>query len=109
YWAAKAFLPLALPQTHPFWAAEPGPSVREPVRTQQHARLVVCDDRESGHVVALAGGQNGDWFRHGPEKYCKFAYSTAFAFSVPASGYGLPEQAPDSTLLLSEDGVQWRG
>jgi hypothetical protein len=109
YWAAKAFLPLAVPAEHPFWAAEPAPSVREPVRTQVQPRLVLADDREGGHVFALAGGQNGDQFRHGPEKYCKLAYSTYFGVSFPSSGYGLHEQAPDSTLVLSEDGVQWRG
>ncbi|WP_420112250.1 DUF2264 domain-containing protein [Pseudactinotalea sp.] len=109
YWAAKAFLPLALAEDHPFWSAVPAPSRREPVRTQKHAALILCDDRDGGHVVGLAGGQNADQFRHGPEKYDKFAYSTSFGVSVPASGYWLHEQAGDSTLLLSEDGVQWRG
>lgn len=109
YWAAKAFLPLAVGEEHPFWANEPGPSVREPVRTQEQPRLVLCDDRAGGHVFALAGGQDGDQFRHGPEKYSKLAYSTHFAVSFPSSGYGLPEQAADSALVLSEDGVHWRG
>src|SRR5690606_8045642 len=72
-------------------------------------KLVLCDDRDGDHLFALAGGQDGDQFRHGPEKYGKFAYSTAFAFSVPSSSYTLAEQAADSTLVLSEDGVQWRG
>src|SRR5690606_4342530 len=109
YWAAKAFLPLAVGDEHPFWASTPAPAPREPVRTQQRPLLVLCDDRAGEHVFALAGGQDGDQFRHGPEKYDKLAYSTVFGVSVPSSGNGLAEQAADSTLVLSEDGLHWRG
>lgn len=109
YWAAKAFLPLAVGDEHPFWASTPAPAPREPVRTQQRPLLVLCDDRDGKHVFALAGGQDGDQFRHGPEKYDKLAYSTVFGVSVPSSGNGLAEQAADSTLVLSEDGLHWRG
>jgi hypothetical protein len=45
-------------------------------------------------------------------KYCKFAYSSAFAFSVP-TGPLIQQLAPDSTLALSRDGcatwaVKWK-
>lgn len=108
YWAMKAYLPLALPPEHPFWTHAPQQYSREPVRRQEPARLVLCDDRAGGHVFALAAGQNAEQFRHGGAKYSKMAYSTAFAFSVPAGGTGLQEFAADSALALSEDGVHWR-
>ncbi|WP_199041803.1 DUF2264 domain-containing protein [Glycomyces salinus] len=107
YWAMKAFLPLALPGGHPFWRAEEtGPPRLEPVRPQPHAGMVLVRDRT--HAWALAGGQSGLQFRHGAEKYAKFAYSTAFGFSVPAGGHGLHQLAADSMLALSEDGTHWR-
>jgi hypothetical protein len=61
-------------------------------------------------VTALAGGaQWPEWGpRHAAEKYAKFAYSTAFGFSVPAGGRGLAQAAADSMLALSDDGVHYR-
>ena len=46
--------------------------------------------------------------RHGEAKYAKFAYSTAFGFSVPAGQLGLERGAYDSALALSDDGVHFR-
>jgi hypothetical protein len=41
-------------------------------------------------------------------KYGKFAYSSAFGYSVPTGGYQLEQYAPDSMLALSEDGEFWK-
>ena len=110
YWAFKAFLPLALPAEHPFWAAdeEPLPEL-ERVHPQPVASFLVQRD-EQGHATALSAGPGGRWARHGEAKYAKFAYSTAFGFSVPSRGLTLEGAAGDSMLLLSDDdGRRWRG
>ncbi|MFD5293666.1 DUF2264 domain-containing protein [Streptomyces mutabilis] len=109
YWALKFFLPLALPESHPFWQADEEPAgPLDAVSVQKHPGMLVCRESEAGHVVALAGGQENTWTRHGPEKYAKFAYSTAFGFSVPAGTRGLEQAAADSALALSDDEVHWR-
>ena len=118
YWAMKCFIPLALPESHPFWASDEeswsrpgdGPAGGAGLVRQPHAGLVLHRDRHSGHVFALASGQHAGFRpRHGAEKYGKFAYSTAFGFSVPAGGHGLAQGAHDGMLALSDDGnTYWR-
>lgn len=109
-WAMKAFLPLALADDHPFWTAaeEPLPSIPEVV-TQKHPFMVLCRESDRDHVFALAGGQFPAWeptFK--AAKYAKFAYSTAFGFSVPAGEWGLEQGAFDSSLALAEDDNYYR-
>ncbi|GII59857.1 hypothetical protein Pth03_82460 [Planotetraspora thailandica] len=108
YWAMKAFLPLALPGDHPFWAAEEGAAPDLPeVSVQPEAGAALM--RTEGHVVLLSASQHHQWVRHGAAKYAKFAYSTLFGFSVPAGSWGLDQGAFDSTLALSDDdGDHWR-
>ncbi|GIH28691.1 hypothetical protein Aph01nite_70010 [Acrocarpospora phusangensis] len=109
YWALKAFLPLALPSTHPFWQAEEAPAPDLPATSTQPdpgVTLMRCD--EGRQVIMLTSRQHHNWVRHGAAKYTKFAYSTAFGFSVPAGTWGLDQGAFDSTLALSEDGDHWR-
>lgn len=109
YWAMKTFLPLALPESHPFWQAEEAPLPGlPPVHPLPHAGMIVCRDDGGGHVFALGSGQHASWVRHGEAKYAKFAYSTAFGFSVPAGQLGLERSAYDSALALSEDGIHYR-
>lgn len=107
YWALKAFLPLALPDEHPFWQAEelPLPEL-PPVAPQPHAGMLLC--RDGAHIFALGGLQHATWVRGGEAKYSRLAYSTLFGVSVPAGPYGLVQGAFDSALALSEDGVHWR-
>lgn len=109
YWAMKFFLPLALPDSHPFWQAEklPLPELSH-IHHQPHAFMIVCRDRESRHVSALTSGQHEPWIRHAGEKYAKFAYSTAFGFSVPGGRRGLTQAAADSMLAVSDDGETYR-
>lgn len=106
YWAMKFFLPLALPEGHPFWQAEEAPLPDlAPVSVQPGPGMVLC--RVPGHVFALSGRQHAAWVRHGAAKYAKFAYSTAFTFSVPSQEGSLEGGAFDSTLAVSEDGTRW--
>jgi len=104
YWGMKAFLPLALDAEHPFWQAEEEPIPDPPETTvQEQPGLVVC--RDGGHVTALAAGQQS---HHGRAKYAKFAYSSAFGFSVGSRRHGAGLAGHDSTLALSLDGESYR-
>ncbi|MFC4030468.1 DUF2264 domain-containing protein [Streptomyces polygonati] len=103
YWALKAFLPLALPAEHPFWAAEEAgaPADLGPARAQPEAGAVLM--RSGGDVTMLSGRQHNTWVRGGAAKYGKFAYSTRFGFSLPADELGLAHGAFDSMLAVSDD------
>ena len=101
---------MALPADHPFWAAheEPLPKL-ERVHPQPVASFLLQRSAQ-GQVTALAAGPGGRWARHGEAKYGKFAYSTAFGFSVPSRALTLEGAAGDSMLLFSDDeGRRWRG
>lgn len=105
YWALKSFLPLALPDDHPFWLAEEAPlPALQALRVMPHAGMVVC--RDDGHVFSLATGQwQTSWpMRHAEQKYGKFAYSSVFGFCVDAG-----QPWADSMLAFSEDGRRWAG
>ena len=111
YWAMKALLPLALPETHPFWRAEEAPlPLRRSIHTVAGAKLVVVTDAKSRDVTALNPGQPVlDWPRNAPHKYSKCAYSTRFAFTVPVSGAAsVAEGGLDSVISLSDDGRFFR-
>lgn len=109
YYGLKFFLPLALPESHPFWQAAEAPLPElPPVQHQPHPGMILVRDRASRHVVALQSGQHEPWIRHAGEKYAKFAYSTAFGFSVPLGRRGLTQAAADSMLALSDDGETYR-
>jgi hypothetical protein len=104
YWAMKAFLPLALEPDHPFWQASEEPLPDRPETTvQSTAQKVIC--RGDEHLFALSLGQESV---HGREKYTKFAYSTAFGFSVAGRTPGPGQAAHDSSLALSIDGDQYK-
>ncbi|WP_459798753.1 DUF2264 domain-containing protein [Herbidospora sp. RD11066] len=109
YWAMKAFLPLALPESHPFWTTPASTSpVPDGAVHQPEPGVTLIRSDEGRHVVMLSAAQHNMWARGGAAKYAKFAYSTVFGFSVPAGGAGLEQGAFDSTLALSEDGHHWR-
>ncbi|GAB2676696.1 DUF2264 domain-containing protein [Paenibacillus thermoaerophilus] len=104
YWALKSFLPLALPDDHPFWTAEETelPQLERCVE-QKAAHLVVCRPADSSHVLAFNTGHlSTNEHTHTSAKYEKFVYSTAFGFSVPRAEWGLAQGAFDSMLALSE-------
>ncbi|KAJ5084394.1 hypothetical protein NUU61_008973 [Penicillium alfredii] len=106
YWCCLSFVPLALPETHPFWAApeEPYPSddLPEVVALKYPKHIAV---RCGGHSFLLSSGQACHYpVKATQAKYGKFAYSSAFGYSVPTGSYQLEQHAPDSMLALSEDG-----
>ncbi len=111
YWAMKALLPLALPDTHPFWKAEELPlPPRRSVHTVSGAKLLLTTDPRTKDVTAINPGQPVlDWPRHAPQKYSKCAYSTRFGFTVPVSGAAsAAEGGLDSGISLSDDGRFYR-
>ena len=110
YWALKTFLPLALPEDHPFWRAEEAPlPSRRVVHTVTGANLILVTDPRTRDVTAINPGQPVfDWPRHAPHKYSKCAYSTHYGFSVPVSVATPLEGGPDNGLSLSDDGRLFR-
>lgn len=111
YWAMKALLPLALPDTHPFWRAEEAPlPARRSVHTVPGAKLILTTDPRTRDVTAVNPGQPVlDWPRNAPQKYSKCAYATRFGFTVPVSGAATPaEGGLDSVISLSDDGRFFR-
>jgi hypothetical protein len=108
YWAFKAFLPLALPESHPFWQAEEAPCAApstEPIALR-HPGMVMIE--APGNVIALSSGQETLTMRFGSEKYAKFAYSSRYAFSVESDQRNFALAAVDGALAFSDDGVHFR-
>lgn len=107
FWAFKAFLPLALPATHPFWQAEEQAlAADDPIVPLRHPGMVTM--RTKGNVVALSSGQQNPNVRAGAEKYAKFAYSSRYAFSVEADAQRYDHGAFDGALALSDDDRHFR-
>jgi hypothetical protein len=107
WWATKVFTGLLAGDDHPFWTSEPAvPGSR--IEASPAVRAVHVRD-ESGHVVRLNGQSWRAKMRGGRDTYGKFAYSSLAGFSHSANGAGLEAAAPDGALVLSEDGVHWRG
>ncbi|HPF87755.1 MAG TPA: DUF2264 domain-containing protein [Candidatus Limiplasma sp.] len=107
YWGMKTFLCLAMPDSHPFWQAEEIAPVLPDVSPQTHARQLIVRTENGGHVTAYQAGNHCVEHSHSEAKYEKFAYSTAFGFSVSKSRMLLKAGAFDSMLAVSPDGVSW--
>lgn len=106
YWCCLSFIPLVLPESHPFWAAEeepyPSASLSEVVALQYPKHIVI---RRGGHSFLLSSGQACHYpLKATQAKYGKFAYSSSFGYSVPTGSFQLEQHAPDSMLALSDDG-----
>lgn len=106
YWCCLSFIPLVLPDSHPFWTAkeEPYPSASLPeiaaLKYPKHIGI-----RRGGHSFLLSSGQACHYpLKATQAKYGKFAYSSPFGYSVPTGSYQLEQYAPDSMLALSDDG-----
>ncbi|KAL9621076.1 MAG: hypothetical protein Q9160_004461 [Pyrenula sp. 1 TL-2023] len=111
YWCCLAFTPLAIPETHPFWTSkeEPYPSAKVPeIAPLHHPKHITV--RRGGHSFLLSSGQACHYpLRATQAKYGKFAYSSAFGYSVPVGSYQLEQNAADSTLAISDDkGESWQ-
>ena len=107
YWALKAFLPLALAEDHPFWQAEEMPLPQLPCNKTVQRQPGFLIQKLPDQTVVLSAGQESQNFRHGDEKYAKFAYSTRFAFSVESRGATLMDAALDGMLGIQADGRPW--
>ncbi|KAH0847581.1 hypothetical protein FOPE_00767 [Fonsecaea pedrosoi] len=111
YWFMLSFAALALPESHEFWRSkeEPYPSESIPkVVALKHPKHIVA--RKGGHTFLLSSGQMCHYpMRAAESKYGKFAYSTAFGYSVPTGGYFVEAIGGDNVLALSDDqGETWK-
>lgn len=108
YWACKAFLVLALGEDHPFWRAEESPlPALSPATPLPRVRFVL--NRGAEDVQLLNPGRYPAWEAvQSAAKYCKFAYSARFGFSVSRGSYALEQTGCDSSLVLSEGDGYWR-
>ena len=111
YWCLKTLIAVAIPEDDAFWAEEEAsyPSIDPPAEVVPAPQQIVCNHPNGNHHFMLAPGQfKGQPMKAREAKYCKFAYSSAFAFSVP-TGDVLHQLAPDSQLYLSRDRAEtWK-
>lgn len=109
YWGLKTMLVLALGEDDEFWQAQELPL---PELAAQHSiphadQILV---HQPGHLWMLTSGQlELNNFVNTETKYCKFAYSTRYGFTIERGRYGLSHASADSMLLLSEKDNYWRG
>ncbi|KAA1466693.1 hypothetical protein DENSPDRAFT_890379 [Dentipellis sp. KUC8613] len=111
YWCCKSFITLALPETHPFWAAQEEPypeSLRGVVKVLKHPLHIATN--LGGHTYVLSSGQQCSYpVKQSASKYGRFAYSSAFGYSVPVGNLTLEELGADNALALSDDGGEtWK-
>ncbi|KAI0930325.1 hypothetical protein AcW1_009051 [Taiwanofungus camphoratus] len=111
YWCCKSFIALSLPTSHPFWTAkeEPYPeALRDTVKALYKPFHIATN--LGGHTYILSSGQQCSYpVKQSAAKYGKFAYSTAFGYSVPVGSLTLEELGGDNTLALSDDdGETWK-
>jgi hypothetical protein len=111
YWCMLAFACLACQADHPFWSAteEPHPSARlPPIKMLPHPRHIMIN--RGGHTFLLSSGQSCHYpLKATSAKYGKFAYSSAFAYSVPTGCFTIEQYVPESQLAFSDDdGEMWK-
>ncbi|THH30804.1 hypothetical protein EUX98_g3388 [Antrodiella citrinella] len=111
YWCCKSFIPLALPETHPFWASieESYPSSLLGTNQALYKPLHIATNL-GGHTFILSSGQQCSYpVKNSAAKYGKFAYSSAFGYSVAVGNLTLEEVGADNALALSDDGGEtWK-
>lgn len=104
----KAFLPLTVPESHPFWTAEELHIDSRVAMSASHIAGMVFT-HEPGHTTLLVSGPGTDMVMRGvPEKYQKFAYSSRYGFSVESDALGFRTGAFDSMIAFSDDDVHYR-
>ncbi|CAM0141766.1 hypothetical protein VKS41_004540 [Umbelopsis sp. WA50703] len=103
YWALKAFLPLALPDDHPFWTAEELPLKLDSASLPVPGMVVSHYPQNT--VALMSGPQHSpSTVRYQAEKYCKFAYSSRYGFSIDIRRDCFDFAVLDSMIGFSEDG-----
>lgn len=105
-WALKAFLLLALKDSHPYWATNAAEFPRlEDRREFPQADMVITHQRGTGAIMYPTGVHLMPVIMgHIEEKYSKFAYSSKFGFSVHKENDCLENMAPDSDLVFQIGG-----
>ncbi|KAH8895540.1 hypothetical protein GQ53DRAFT_715242 [Thozetella sp. PMI_491] len=119
YWCLKSLIVLYLKEDDLFWTCEEQPHPLMANSSEDWSRVevigppghIACSTLEH-HYLLSSGQMSGKPFKAREAKYGKFAYSSAFGFSVP-TGPHLQQIAPDSTLCASIDGgetwvVRWK-
>ncbi|KAK4229884.1 hypothetical protein QBC38DRAFT_80027 [Podospora fimiseda] len=108
YWACLAFICLAVPETHPFWTSEEQNhwDVIPPAKALVQPGHIMTN--VGGHCFLLSSGQACSYPMKGTHaKYGAFAYSSAYAYSVPPGLFTLEQYALASQLGLSDDGGEY--
>lgn len=107
YWCLKSLIIVALSDIDDFWTSDEVPYPKwEDNALLPGPEQILCNHPKGNHHFMLTPGQFVGWpLKATHAKYCKFAYSSAFAFSVP-TGPLIQQIAPDSTLALSRDGAE---
>lgn len=96
YWAFKAFAPLMLPTSHPFWSTD----VAELSLEDTTLRVVGMHvSHNTGNTIALVSGPWNDEYQC--EKYSKFAYSTKYGFSVRTTSGDFESACIDNMIGFS--------
>ncbi|KAM0350861.1 hypothetical protein ACHAP4_009767 [Fusarium culmorum] len=115
YWCLKTLIAVGLADDDGFWAAGKSeyPAFDPPTQTIAAPQQILCNHPLGNHHFMLSPSQFVAWpMKANQAKYCKFAYSSAFGFSVP-TGPLIQQIAPDNQLALSRDGgetwaVKWK-
>ncbi len=108
YWAAKAFVVLAIPEDHPFWSsAEEDLPIEDADYTLAipAAGFLVRGDRATAHVQVV----NGKSLVY-PKKYSDLAYSSHFGYEIERhqpTGTSASDPFGEAGLTLSRDGRSW--
>ncbi|KAK2043752.1 hypothetical protein LZ31DRAFT_585071 [Colletotrichum somersetense] len=112
YWCLKTLVAVGLPDDDAFWTTEEEPypqlPVDDTVALVSAPQQIEYNHSAGNHHFLLSPGQFVSWpMKASQVKYCKFSYSSAFAFSVP-TGPLIQQIAPDNTLALSRDSGETR-
>ncbi|KAK3325615.1 hypothetical protein B0H66DRAFT_130852 [Apodospora peruviana] len=108
YWACLAFICLAVPETHPFWTSEEEDQWSVLPSTKALKQPGHIMSYLGGHCMLLSSGQACSYPMKGTHaKYGCFAYSSAYAYSVPPGLFTLEQYALASQLGLSDDGGEY--
>lgn len=111
YWCCKSFITLSLPPDHPFWASPEEPYPTSLLNTVKVLRKPLhIASNLAGHTLILSSGQQCSYpVKNSAAKYGKFAYSSAFGYSVAVHNLTLEEVGADNALALSDDGGEtWK-
>ncbi|ANB14195.1 hypothetical protein AWJ20_5156 [Sugiyamaella lignohabitans] len=107
YWAMKAFLPLALPESHPFWSSKEVDLDHVKVPFVSSVPGFVFSHNPKNTVMLVSGPERKD-MRFVTEKYNKFAYSSRYGFSIEADYERFYAGVFDNMLAFSDDGAHFR-